>query len=110
VGAQYPFNFAGWTYDSVSPSVPAGYPQAILNQASSTQVINVTDTFGIKLCQIAASGTNSATVATFNGITLGGSTLTTINLLPAYSGEFLDTVIAAAHTPPCISCSAPVQV
>ena len=100
VGIQGPFNFNGWTYDSFNPSDPAGYPQAILNQASSTQVINVTDPSGILLCQIAASGTNAATTATFYGITLGGSTLSTVNALPEYTSEFLGTVIAAVHTPP----------
>lgn len=99
MGDQGPFNFPGWTYDSGS-SVPAGYPQAILNQASSTQVINVTDPSSIVLCQIAASGTNAATTAVFNGITLGGSTLSTVNTLPDYASEFLGTVIPAVHTPP----------
>ena len=99
VGDQGPFNFPGWTYDS-GASTPADYPQAILNQATSTQVVNVTDPSGIVLCQIAASGTNAATTATFNGITLGGSTLTLDNALPGYSGEVLGFIVAPVRTRP----------
>ena len=37
VGVQGPFNFSGWIYDSGASSPPT-YPQAILDQSSSTQV------------------------------------------------------------------------
>ena len=88
------------TYDSGASSPPV-YPQAIFNQATSTQVINVTDPSGIVLCQIAASGTNAATTATFNGTTLGGSTLTSSdNLLPAYMSKFPGFIVAPARTHP----------
>ena len=86
MGSQGPFSFAGWTYDSPTPSNPAGYPQAILNQASSTQVINITAPAGILLCGIAASGTNAATIATIQGTTLSPTTVSKSGVaLPAYT-------------------------
>ncbi|CAL8466412.1 g5948 [Coccomyxa elongata] len=85
VGTQGPFLFPGWTYDSASNSNPPAYLQSILNQASSTQVINVTNADGILLCNIAASGTNTATTATFQGITLGGQAVTKTQALPAWT-------------------------
>ncbi|CAL5228499.1 g11647 [Coccomyxa viridis] len=69
VGLQGPFNFSGWTYDAGLSSPPT-YPQAILNQASSTQVIGVTASDGVLICHIAASGTNAVTNATFYGHTM----------------------------------------
>ncbi len=84
VGTQGPFSFPGWTYDGATNSIPAGYLQSILNQASSTQVINVTIAEGILLCNIAASGTNAGTTATFQGITLGGQAVTKTQALPAW--------------------------
>ncbi|BDA51213.1 hypothetical protein COCOBI_18-0900 [Coccomyxa sp. Obi] len=84
VGTQGPFSFTGWNYDGGSSSPPT-YTQAILNQASSTQVINVTDANGILLCNIAASGTNAPSSATFQGITLEGQTVTLSQGLPRYN-------------------------
>ena len=75
MGNKGPFSFAGWTYDGSSSSVPAGYLQSILNQASSTQLIGVTAPAGILLCGIAASGTNAATTATIQGTTLSATTV-----------------------------------
>ncbi|BDA51215.1 hypothetical protein COCOBI_18-0920 [Coccomyxa sp. Obi] len=85
VGMQGPFNFLGWTYVS-GPSNPPWYMMSIKNQASSTQVINVTDASGIRLCNITASGMLAATNATFQGITLGGDTVSKTKAFPAYSG------------------------
>lgn len=88
MGSQGPFSFAGWTYDSSTPSNPAGYPQAIANQASSTQVINITAPASILLCGIAASGTNAATIATIQGTTLSATTVSKSGVaLPAYTAN-----------------------
>jgi hypothetical protein len=71
VGTHGPFSFPGWTYDSETPSDPPAFSQAILNQASSTQVINITYS-DVNICFIAASGTNAVTTATFTGTTYSG--------------------------------------
>ena len=86
---QGPFSFPRWNYDFENDSIPPDYQQSIIDQASSTQVVNVTDASGILLCGIllcgiAASGASSATNATFQGITLGGQAVTKTQEFPKW--------------------------
>ena len=99
MGNKGPFSFAGWTYDGAFSSNPAGYSQAILNQASSTQSIAVTDPAGILLCGIAASGTNAATIATIQGMTLSSTTVSKSGVaFPAFTA-YANTTFDATWQP-----------
>ncbi len=97
VGTQGPFSFPGWTY-AAGASNPPWYMMSITNQASSTQVISVTDPSDIRLCNITAAGANAATTATFQGLTLGGQTVSKTKAFPAYR-SFANVTFDATYQP-----------
>lgn len=86
MGPQGPFHHGIPRLDH-GPSLPCNppsYAQEICNIGSSTQVINVNNANGIALCKVAATGFAAATNATFQGIILGGGTVTQTQALPQY--------------------------
>ncbi|BDA47200.1 hypothetical protein COCOBI_10-0450 [Coccomyxa sp. Obi] len=102
VGTQVPFSFPNWNYDSQINSSPPDYSQSIFEEAN-TQVVNITNASGIRLCSIAAStivgsATGAATNATFQGVTLGGRTVTTTQSLPVWN-EFAKFTLDSTWQP-----------